>query len=567
MKEVINLFKNKKNRRIIFVSLVFSLLFAGAAIYELNWSHELELKRAEIQARNLSQVLEEQLSATFKNIDLTLLGIVRTIQDRKYKDKIDVEDAKHLLEERLTDIEGAKEIFILDQNGNDLLRVKDGKTISLSDRDFFIQQKNAQKEELFFSKPAISKMTKRRIIVISRRILDRNHQFAGIVAAAIPLSYFKKIYSKLEIGKKGAITLMSDENIMYARYPWDEENIGIQVPTADFAVSVFNQREKLIYDLALSPLDGVSRFYSARRVPNTKFVIMVGISEKETFAAWKKRCTLYSLIFAFVWIAGIFYLFNFLKSLQELEDSRKIAIQSAKLNSLGEMASGIAHEINNPLTVISSRCSQLKRQIERNQYDPDSFKATLIKINQTVERIAVIIRGLKSFSRNAENDKFINTSLKTIIENTLELCTEKFRHQLVFLHTDTIPDYFLECREAQLVQVLLSLLNNSYDAVVNLEEKWVHISFSLNMSGDVLIIITDSGKGIPRNIAQNIMQPFFTTKEVGKGTGLGLSISKGIIEDHKGTFYLDEKCINTRFIIELPISDSSQVNNYWSKIS
>lgn len=72
------------------------------------------------------------------------------------------------------------------------------------------------------------------------------------------------------------------------------------------------------------------------------------------------------------------------------------------------------------------------------------------------------------------------------------------------------------------------------------------------------ISVTDSGKGIPSNIAEKLMQPFFTTKEVGKGTGLGLSISKGIIEDHQGSLWYDSSCANTRFVIDLPLNQSTQ---------
>jgi C4-dicarboxylate-specific signal transduction histidine kinase len=99
--------------------------------------------------------------------------------------------------------------------------------------------------------------------------------------------------------------------------------------------------------------------------------------------------------------------------------------------------------------------------------------------------------------------------------------------------------------------VLLNLLNNSFDAVRDLQDRWIHIAFELGPK-DVAIIFTDSGAGIAEALAEKIMVPFFTTKEVGKGTGLGLSIAKGIVEDHGGTIVLDQDCSNTRFIVTLP---------------
>ena len=104
----------------------------------------------------------------------------------------------------------------------------------------------------------------------------------------------------------------------------------------------------------------------------------------------------------------------------------------------------------------------------------------------------------------------------------------------------------------QVEQVILNLLNNAIDAIELNETKWVKIDF-LKKETSIIISVTDSGKGIPDDIVEKIMQPFYSTKETGKGTGLGLSISKGIIENHKGTLTYDGSIGNTRFLIELPL--------------
>ena len=103
----------------------------------------------------------------------------------------------------------------------------------------------------------------------------------------------------------------------------------------------------------------------------------------------------------------------------------------------------------------------------------------------------------------------------------------------------------------QLGQVLLNLLSNAHDAVQALSEKWVKVAVE-DRGPDLLISVTDSGPGIPTEVADRLMEPFYTTKEVGKGTGLGLSISKGIIDAHQGKIELDRHSPNTRFNITLP---------------
>ena len=187
------------------------------------------------------------------------------------------------------------------------------------------------------------------------------------------------------------------------------------------------------------------------------------------------------------------------------------------------------------------------------------MKKNLEIITQTTNRISKIISGLHSFSRNAVKDPMTKKSLNKIIDETLVLCTEKFKYNGVDLQITADPDCIVNCRPAQLSQVILNLLNNSFDAVVNDMEKWVKIELLDKKDDGFLVIISDSGKGIPKAIAEKIMQPFFTTKEVGKGTGLGLSISKGIIEDHGGVLSIDAQSANTKFVIKLPNQNDVEI--------
>ena len=109
----------------------------------------------------------------------------------------------------------------------------------------------------------------------------------------------------------------------------------------------------------------------------------------------------------------------------------------------------------------------------------------------------------------------------------------------------------IECRLIQIEQVLLNLLNNSFDAIADLEEKWIRVDVEAE-DHFVNIKVVDSGKGIPAEASEKIMMPFFTTKEVGKGTGLGLSISSGILKSHGGELSLDRNAANTTFVIRVP---------------
>lgn len=244
---------------------------------------------------------------------------------------------------------------------------------------------------------------------------------------------------------------------------------------------------------------------------------------------------------------------------KKLEQERAKSIASSKMASLGEMASGIAHEINNPLTIILNRMDQLKLMLSRPEATTEYAITEIEKIESTFERIAKIIRGLKAFSRNADNDPMISCDLNSIVDETLELCLERFKTHGVEIKTSGLDHLmYLSCKPSQISQVLLNLLNNSFDSISLSQKPWIHIDVSLKqeaMNTYIQMSVLDSGKGIPKAIADKMMDPFFTTKDVGQGTGLGLPISKGIIEEHKGRLWLDREHENTRFVIELPLEE------------
>jgi C4-dicarboxylate-specific signal transduction histidine kinase len=236
---------------------------------------------------------------------------------------------------------------------------------------------------------------------------------------------------------------------------------------------------------------------------------------------------------------------------RELAESRQAAINAAKMAALGEMSASVAHEVNNPLTVILLRAQRLDILARTETMDAAIVRKTAHDIDRTVERIRRIVDALRAFARQGDEDPLRPEYLAPIIEDTVELCAHRFRQHGVALEVDAIPDGLLvECRGTQITQVLLNLLSNAYDAVENQDERWVRIT--VDVHGDVVQIgVLDSGPGVPTEIAARIMEPFYTTKEIGRGTGLGLSLSKGIAEAHGGRLELDPRERPTRFVLTL----------------
>lgn len=240
---------------------------------------------------------------------------------------------------------------------------------------------------------------------------------------------------------------------------------------------------------------------------------------------------------------------------QDITEQKRAEMRSttsAKMASLGQMAAGIAHEINNPLAIIQARAEQLREAVAGNDLSPQRISKTAEKIVATSIRIGKIVKSLRAFAREGENDPFETIALSSILSDTLEFCRERFRHHNVMLECALPPeDWTLECRPVQISQVFLNLLNNSFDAIVPLEEKWVRIECR-SEPDFIHISVTDSGSGIPQEHREKLFEPFFTTKEVGAGTGLGLSVSRGIAATHRGSLSLDHNSSHTSFILKLP---------------
>jgi C4-dicarboxylate-specific signal transduction histidine kinase len=243
----------------------------------------------------------------------------------------------------------------------------------------------------------------------------------------------------------------------------------------------------------------------------------------------------------------------------ELEASRAQMVTSSRLSALGMMAGGIAHEINNPLGIIHASSANMVRLLESGSIQVPGLLKNCQRISLTADRIAKIVRSLRRIAREGSADEFRLTPVREIVDETLELCAERFRAHNIRLTVATAhPEAVISCREAQICQVLLNLLQNAFDELVDREgDRWVQMDVTLCASW-VVFSVRDSGPGITPEHRAHIMEPFFTTKPLGKGTGLGLSISRSIALEHGGSLELDQESPHTCFLLKLPLTDGIQ---------
>jgi C4-dicarboxylate-specific signal transduction histidine kinase len=245
---------------------------------------------------------------------------------------------------------------------------------------------------------------------------------------------------------------------------------------------------------------------------------------------------------------------------QELRDKQEQLVQAAKLATLGELTTGVAHELNNPLNNIGLFVGNAIDQIQLG--DIANEQRLLVELGsamQQVRKATEIISHLRTFGRAApvsQERLFINE----VVERALSLMQEQLRDRQIEVHLDLCPDNPVIMGNAiQMEQVFINVLSNARDALALSRQKLIFVSSQVQ-SGMVELVFRDTGPGIPAGLEERIFDPFFTTKEVGRGTGLGLSIAYGIIKEHRGTISLiNRPGEGATFVIQLPLAEDGEM--------
>lgn len=250
------------------------------------------------------------------------------------------------------------------------------------------------------------------------------------------------------------------------------------------------------------------------------------------------------------------------KTLNESQESLERSIQSAKLATLGEVASGLSHELNSPIMVLKGTAHQIEKSIVAKNLTLERLQHLLQRLQGTTKKMTDSVNSLRIFSRNPIHDQFSESNLGRIMRSALTICREKFRfHQIeIRFNEEFFNTITFQCKETQITHALLNLLNNSFDSILNRPTKWIEVKAETIENNLLKITVTDSGVPISDDVADKMFTPYFTTRYGQNRAGLGLCITQKIVQDHLGKIIFHKKNQINHFEITIPIKHKSQQN-------
>ena len=586
---------------IILFGLFLLVIIWMGLFYKVENEKKQEMAAAIKETGNFARAFEEHTLRTIRGTDQTVLFL-------KYE---------YEREGRSLDIPGkvkagrfSSQPFVLlgviDENGDFAVSNQVPFVPSnLSDREHFYVHKDVDNKQLFISKPVLGRSSGKWSIQMTRRTNKPDGSFGGVVVVSVDPFYFTEFYKEMDLGKNSVVALIGLDGIVRARQSGNNMDVGQDVKNNELFKHVLAAPEGSF--VSVSPIDKIKRIYSYRSMKNYPFAVLVGVDEKEYFESATQREKGYYTAAILITLSVVLFSLSMLyvtrkqqlaelaleSTLSGLEDQVKertkelsdknselesayIELQNTqgqmihqeKMASIGQLAAGVAHEINNPLGFVMSNFETLKKYVgilmevfgvfrsfqkEALLMEPiqlqEKAKAiselerkkkleyvlqdmdTIFQDTQTgLIRVGDIIKALRVFSRVDQQGKMEKYDLNEGIRNSLIVSRNEIKYVAeVEEELSDIPR--VNAIGGQINQVLLNIiLNAAYAIKEKYKEEmgkiWIR---TYSDSRFVYCSIRDNGKGMPAGVQKDIFNPFFTTKPVGQGTGLGLSISYDII--------------------------------------
>jgi signal transduction histidine kinase/CheY-like chemotaxis protein len=254
------------------------------------------------------------------------------------------------------------------------------------------------------------------------------------------------------------------------------------------------------------------------------------------------------------------------KRTDEANQNALLAHHNSKLASIGALAAGVGHEINNPLTIIQGNINKLFKKSSLEYQENQDVKDCFYKIDIALKKTADIVLGLRTFVRNDIEEKS-QFNLKDSLEQTVLLVRDIYHNDAIEIKMNILNEkMYILGGAGKLQQVFMNLISNAKDAIHGVKNPLIEITLTKD-NDKALIIVKDNGHGMPVSVQGKVFDAFFTTKDVGKGTGIGLSLSHSIIQEHDGNIRFETGSEGTSFFLTIPLSEKTVEKNEEEKVT
>jgi len=245
------------------------------------------------------------------------------------------------------------------------------------------------------------------------------------------------------------------------------------------------------------------------------------------------------------------------KALSDLKTTQSQLIENKKMAALGELAGGVAHEINTPLTSIMISSGAIEKVIEQDPINKTMLTRLVSVIQKTVEQAASVVANVRAFAQVEEEKPIEEYNLEQMLHEVSVILAGELDLVGREIDMDIPKDMMILCRSNEARDIFCKVIENSIDAIKDLDEKWVQVRAEHGQGG-VFIRISDSGQGVEENMVEKLFQPFTSSKDIGSGSGLGLAVARGLIMKNGGHINYDTKASNTTFVLWFPSESSSK---------
>ena len=519
------------------------IAFVATALFE--WRDQVRtLDAGRTTAATVAHVLAEQTARSFQAVDLTLTGIVDALRAAP---SLSLHDAvfEETLRRKRDGLPHVRALFVIGADGFITQDTDHPYTprVSLADRPYFEVHARDAEVGLHIERPLVSRSVDRWFVSMSRRIDTRDGRFGGIAVAAVEPQYFGRFYDLLRLSARDNITLFLAVGTLLARHPHNDAVIGRSFADSELFLRRLPAARDATYT-AVSPVDGVERVASYRRLSDLPLVVLVGLDRDALLAPWRTRA-----VGAFVATVSIALLVCalgvvFARAARQRAAARERLAEAERLESLGRLAAGVAHDFGNVLFTIVASLHGARRFAT-----DDKVGAVLDRALRSAKRGTELASQLLAFARKQplKIEPVSVTELTSNLTDFLRDAASSWADVAFDLSADVWP-----CRldRAQFGVALLNLTLNASQACSGRRGRIRLVTINVRVDeaspGNnpppgqyVRVTVQDDAAGMPPEVVRRVTEPFYTTKS--GGTGLGLSQVYGFVKQVGGEVTIDSQ--------------------------